>query len=109
MNAITTKYLGATDYKGSRIKATAGNGQTLTISYPHEYSDEAAAAQAAIALCVKLDWLPSEDGKGYRFTHLIGGGTKDGYAFVFALNPENHYNVYKLPMSKTAEKTAVLA
>lgn len=100
MNAITTKYIGATDFKGSRIKATAGNGQTVTISYPHEYNSEDAHAQAAIALCIKMNWLPTDRFEDNQWEHdaLVGGGTKDGYAFVFACKPENRIDVYRLPV-----------
>ncbi len=78
MNAITTRYIGATNYRGSRIKAIAGNGQTITIGYPHEFSGEECFAQAALALCRKLGW----DDQKYH-VGLIGGHTKDGYVFVF--------------------------
>lgn len=90
MNAITTKYIGATNYRSSRIKATAGNGQSVTIGYPHEFSGEACHAQAALALCHKMGW----DGEGYsRFKGLLGGGTDKGYAFVFT-EATSGYNFY---------------
>jgi hypothetical protein len=73
MIAINTKYLPATDYKGSRIKAYTSNpGQTITISYPYEYDGEKAHRVAAQALMNKMEW-PNE---------IIGGGTKEGYAWV---------------------------
>jgi hypothetical protein len=75
MNAITTKYICATNFRGGRIKATAGNGQSIIIDYPAEYDSEKAHAQAAIALCKKMDWTHS--GK------LVSGGTKDGWVFCF--------------------------
>ena len=56
MVAIVTKYIGPTDYRGSRIKATAGNGQTITIGYDHELSIEKAHRKAAQALCDKMKW-----------------------------------------------------
>ncbi len=72
MIAIETKYLGATNTRGSRIKAS-GNGNTITIPYPHELSGAACHAKAAVALCKKMDW----SGK------LISGATDKGYVFVF--------------------------
>jgi hypothetical protein len=39
MQAIQTKYLSATDSKGSRIKATCERG-SITIPYPYELSGE---------------------------------------------------------------------
>lgn len=73
MIAITTKYLGPTNVRGSRIKAT-GNRNSITISYDDSLNSEHAHAKAARALCDKMKW----DGK------LLGGGTEHGYAWVFA-------------------------
>jgi hypothetical protein len=81
MIAIHTKYIPATNFKGSRIKAyTVGCGDIkgfqATISYPHEYSYEVCHFQAVKALVEKhqLDWNlndmrfgDSADGKGYTF------------------------------------------
>ena len=98
MKAIETKYIPATDYKGSRIKATDGDYST-TISYPHEYNTEDAHAQAALAHCRKMKWFASEREWGH--THLIGGGTKKGYVFVFARNCENRRDIYRLPEAQS--------
>lgn len=73
MTTITTKYIPASNRRGSRIKADAGMNRTVTISYPHELSGEAAHLEAALALCSKFDW----HGK------LVSGGMEKGYAFVF--------------------------
>ncbi len=81
MIAIHTKYIPASNTKGSRIKAyTVGfndlKGFQVTISYPHEYSHEVCHFQAVKALVEKhkLDWDltdmrfgDSADGKGYSF------------------------------------------
>jgi hypothetical protein len=73
MKAIETRYLGPTDYRGSRIKATDGDGNSATISYPYELSGEDCHRLAADALLNKMGWT----GK------LAGGSTKQGYVFVF--------------------------
>jgi hypothetical protein len=75
MKAITTKYHGPTNTRGSRITADDGDGNRITVSYDHSASMGADVhSQADIALCRKMNW------KG----ELIAGATKDGYAFVFA-------------------------
>lgn len=74
MKAIITKYIGATDTRGSRIKATDEDGNSITIPYPHELSGEAVHAKAAVQLCRKMQWGGE----------LIGGGVKNGYVFVFS-------------------------
>lgn len=53
MQAIITKYLPATDTKGSRIKAQCARG-SLTIGWPHEYEEERAHRYAAVALTEKF-------------------------------------------------------
>jgi hypothetical protein len=75
MQAILTKYIGATNTKGSRIKATCDAG-SVTISYPHELSGDAVYRAAADALCKKLGWAHGE---------LACGGLPNngGYVFVF--------------------------
>jgi hypothetical protein len=73
--AILTKYINPTNTRGARIKATSGSGHSITIPYPHHVSGtEACHAEAALALCKRMDW---------QFAPLIAGGLKDGFAFVF--------------------------
>lgn len=81
MIAIHTKFIGATNTRGSRIKAyTAGSGSIkgfeATIPYPHEKSYELCHFEAVKALVAKhnLEWNldnmrygDSADGKGYSF------------------------------------------
>lgn len=72
MQAIITKYLSATNNRGSRIKATCAAG-SATIGYPHELSGMDCHAKAAYALIAKLHW-------DYK---LMGGQLPSGdYAFV---------------------------
>ncbi len=57
MQAIETKYIGPTNYRGSRIKATCERG-SISISYDNALnSDDAhiAAADALVAKFVKED------------------------------------------------------
>lgn len=72
---ITTKYLGPTDTKGSRIKASFGYGKSATISYPYELSGVAVHWKAAKAL------LEKNGLSGYRFAV---GEKQNGYVFVQA-------------------------
>lgn len=71
---ITTKFLGPTNYKGSRIVASDIEGHRLTIGYPHELSGDKAYLKAANALMDKRGWKGS----------LIGEeSTRTGWIFVF--------------------------
>ena len=74
MKAISVKYLCPTDHKGARLKATDGDGNSITISYPHEASPPKCQAQAAIALCKKMGWSGE----------LISGHVNNAWVFVFA-------------------------
>ena len=78
MQAITTRYLGATDYHPSRVKARAQAG-SLTVSWDHALDVEANHRLAALALARKLGW---DDPRHYGRWH--GGALPDdtGYAFV---------------------------
>lgn len=67
MQAITTKYLPATNYRGSRVKATAQAG-SVTISFDLGLRDEDCHKEAALALCRKFGWEGS----------LIMGTTHNG-------------------------------
>lgn len=73
MKAIITKYKGPTNTRGSRIYASDCDGNRVSIPYPHELSGEDVYRAAAVALCKKMNWD----------TELLGGGTSDGYVFVF--------------------------
>lgn len=73
MKAIRTKYLGPSNVKGSRIKATDEDGNSKTIPYDHATAGvEARHAKAAKALVDKLGW-------GGQW---VGGHLKGGMVFV---------------------------
>jgi len=76
MVIIKTKYLGATNSRGSRIKAEA-NGWSATIPYPHHLSYEFAHFEAVKALVKKhnLDW---------DITNMGYGSDNHGYYFTFS-------------------------
>ena len=76
MIAIHTKYLPATNTRGSRIKAYTSTGFSASVGYPHQLSYELAHFEAVKALIAKnkLDWSTdnmrfgdSADGRGYVF------------------------------------------
>lgn len=88
MQAILTKYLPATNVRGSRIKAICDRG-SLTIPYPHELSGDAVHIAAADALCAKF---AAEDAASYGTDRarnpwlrkrVCGGLASGGYAHVF--------------------------
>jgi len=72
--AIVTKFIGPTNNRGSRIKATADAG-SVTVSYDHALGVEGNHRAAAEALALKYGW-PLD---------MVGGGLPgSGYAFVYA-------------------------
>ena len=57
MIAIETKYLGPTNFRGSRVVAFTGHkSQRLTLSWDDDKGPEANHDAAARALAVKMDW-----------------------------------------------------
>ena len=78
MQAIHTKYIPASNVKGSRIKATSDSKLSVTISFPHEFSGHLVHFQAVKALVAKhkLNW---------DISNMCYGGSSDGkgYTFVF--------------------------
>jgi len=81
MQAITTKYIGPSNVKGSRIKASCDAG-SITIPYPHELSGQDVHAKAAMALVRKLKWN--------NYGTWVCGGVGSGY--VFCLVQEDYKN-----------------
>lgn len=75
--AIVTKFLGPTNFRGSRIKATAA-ARSITVEWPHALNIEEAHAFAASQLAEKLRW------HGQWFGGGMPAGT--GYCFVLADN-----------------------
>lgn len=73
MQAIETRYLGPTNHRGARIKATTASGISKTVPYDHALSGMACHWEAARALAESLGWSAGE---------YVGGGTKSGYVFI---------------------------
>jgi len=75
---VLTKYLGPTNSRGSRVKATSGSGKTATVSWDSELDAHHNHAAAATSLVWKVLGIPADS------IQLIGGTlpTDDGYAFA---------------------------
>lgn len=85
MQAIETKYIGPTNHKGSRIKASCERG-SITISYDDALnSDEAhiAAAQALVNKFVKEDKARYGTNRNPWSSKRIMGGLKKTNVHVF--------------------------
>lgn len=76
MLAIHTKYIPASNVRGSRIKATSDNGHSVIVAFDHSLNGHLVHFEAVKALVIKhkLTWDienmcygGSSDGKGYTF------------------------------------------
>lgn len=77
MQAIHTKFIPASNTRGSRVKAYTYDGRSVTISYDHALDNEQAHFKAARAFASKhmthapdtskMCYGSSADGKGYTF------------------------------------------
>lgn len=73
MQTITTKFIGPSNTRGARVKATTASGMSHVVPYDYEMGNKSYAV-AALALARKLGWSGS----------LIEGDTRDGKVFVFS-------------------------
>jgi len=60
MQTIITKYLPATNSRGSRIKATTTGGTSVTVPYDHALDVQAAHDKAFRKLAEKMGWQDHE-------------------------------------------------
>lgn len=79
--AIVTKYLGPTNHRGSRIKATCEAG-SITVPYDHALSGEGNHCAAAHALIRQLGWGDGVAPLTGTPSHVGGGLPGGGYCFV---------------------------
>ena len=83
--AIETKFLGATNFRGSRIKAQAmdswsdGKRESVTAGYDHALNSEDNHTAVAMRLLPKICSTPSDH-------QLVMGATERGYVFVIVQN-----------------------
>ena len=74
MKSIFTKYLPATNTRGSRIKAyDSDKCNSITLPYDDALSTDYVHRGAALALCHKLGWTGT----------LVEGGSDTGNVYVF--------------------------
>lgn len=85
MQAITTKYHGPTNYRGSRITARC-QARRLTVSWDHSLNSEQNHRAAAMALVKALGWEGT----------WVGGGLPDGRGNVFVCVERAHEGAFSL-------------
>jgi hypothetical protein len=86
MKAIFVKYIPASNVKGSRLKAFDGDGNQVTVGYPHELSRSKMHRFAAESLVKKMGWSG----------HLVEGGHKNVTVFCFLESADSLIEVFKL-------------
>ena len=70
--AITTRYFGPGNVRGSRVKATSGGGLSIALHWDDALNSVQNHALAAKTLAEKYDWHGA----------WAGGALADGYAWV---------------------------
>lgn len=76
LQSITTKFIGPSNVRGSRIKATSTSGKSVIVSYDHALDSEENHHRAAKMLAHKLGW------KGRMVAGSASGGKGNVYVFV---------------------------
>lgn len=79
MQAIETRYLGPTDFRGSRVKATCEAG-SITLSWNDAWDSVQNHDGAARALILRLGWDDAKRGAWYR------GAAKGARGYVYVCN-----------------------
>lgn len=80
MQAITTKFIGASNNRGARYKASCDAG-SVTVESDHSLNSEENHIRVARMLITKLEWF-HDDSRGDTYGKWFHGGTKNGYVFV---------------------------
>jgi hypothetical protein len=75
--SIITKYMGPTNFRGSRIKATSTGGHSKTVSYQYELSADDNHRRAARELILLLNWGVKD------ISNWKVGSVKTGCVFVY--------------------------
>ncbi len=78
--AIATKYLGPTNHRGARVKATCDAG-SVTVAWDYSFAATENHLFAARHLAEKLSWTD-----GMYFDDWAGGAIGNGYVWVYVDN-----------------------
>jgi hypothetical protein len=81
MQAIHTRYLGPTDKRGSRVKATTESGRSVTLPWADELSTDENHKLAARTLAQRMEWIRPHAAAGDWYMASAHGG---GCVFVRA-------------------------
>lgn len=96
MKAIVCSYLYQTNTKPSRVKASDGDGNSVTMSRALNMDLEQNYIQAVIKLCIKMQW----HGKLVA-GHTMKAGKMSGMVFVWAEKYMGHNGATLLPLEIT--------
>lgn len=91
MNAIVVKYLGPTNRRGSRMKATDGM-MTATVSYDDGLSAQMNAESAARLLIQKRGWFPSSPKQPNLYGAFWAMGILPNGDYVYVNHSEKPYH-----------------
>jgi hypothetical protein len=83
MQAITTRFIGPTNSRGARYKATCEAG-SITLGCDYALDSEGNHIRAAQSLIARLGWF-HDGARGDRYGDWFHGGTPGGYVFVCAV------------------------
>ena len=81
--SISTKYISATDFRGTRVKARSSSGLSVTVSWNDALGTDENHTAAAQALAAKLGWSG----------RWIAGGAGDGRGNVYVNDDGDGFTV----------------
>ena len=83
--AITVKYLGPTNSRGARVKASAGGTGNVTLPFRHEWSMEQNVAAAVDELLLRYEW---------DNPYVLGALADGTYVAVLSDKPSTYLSTY---------------
>ena len=83
MKAITTRTLSATNTRGTRIRATDGDGNSRIVAWDHSQNAASNHHAAFLTLCYAMNWHGFYDSGA-----LLVNGREVGTVWVWIANPQ---------------------
>ena len=84
--AITVKYLGPTNSRGARVKASAGGTGNVTLPFRHDLAMEQNVAAVVDELLLRNEWL--------SYSYALGALADGTYVAVLSDKPSTYLSTY---------------
>lgn len=100
MQAIHTEFIGPTNTRGARIKATIAKAVSITVPYDHALNSSDNYAVAAMALVRKMGWTRYHPQTGALQNRYVGAWARGDFngdsvfVFCFGALADSNFDLY---------------